>query len=514
MAYPVFLKLEHKKVVIVGGGRVAERKLKALLEECSNIVVVSGSFTDKIENLANNNDNVTLVKKYFEPKYIEGAFLVFIATNNQDVNNQIADLCVKNDILFNHSADVNQGNVKNGSEIRWGDLHIMIGSGGTRPGVSKWIRTFLEKALPEDMDRVMHLYDDLRGQARDKYTESIDRENYIRDNFYSIIEKVENEKTKKIVLGTRGSQLALTQSQIIADLIEKNHPNIEVELKVIKTKGDIITQRPLDKIGGKGLFVKEIEQQLLDGKIDFAVHSLKDMPSEQPEGLCLICGNKREDARDVLVFSPDLFLDENKSWSCYEEDNYCNMAQIPQNATLGTGAIRRISQLKILRDDLSFKPIRGNIETRIAKIATEGLQGAVLACSGINRLGLDNPSYYTFSYDEIVPAPGQGVLALECREDDIKVLSILKSISDYDTSRSAKLERRFLELVDGGCHTPIGAYAEIQNELVKMYLFYGSKTGNKTYKKTWTGTYDDALIQVEKFAREAKMAVDGVDIEI
>ncbi len=337
----------------------------------------------------------------------------------------------------------------------------------------------------------------------------------------------DNGGKMKLILGTRGSKLAMKQSQSIADLIEQVHPHIEIELKIIKTKGDIITQKPLDKIGGKGLFVKEIEQQLLNGDIDFAVHSLKDMPSEQPKGLCLVYGNKREDARDILVFASDLFMDENATMSCNADESHCSMAQIPQNAKLGTGAIRRISQLNLLRADLSFKPIRGNIETRINKIDSEGFQGAVLAYAGINRLGLYKPSYYIFSYDEIVPAPGQGVLALECREDDMQMLSVLKSISDEYTSKAAVLERKFLELVDGGCHTPTGAYVEFIDEdcsslddsnydnsgfddkLIKMYLFYGNKAGDKTYKKTWVGKYKEATKQVEILAEQAKKLVDG-----
>ncbi len=194
MAYPVFLNLEDRRVVIVGGGRIAERKVKSLLNECSDIVVVSRSFTASIEKYADEKENVKLIRRYFEPQDVDGAFLVFITTNNQEVNNQIADICVEKNILFNHSADVNQGNVKNGSQIRWGDLHIMIGSGGTRPGVSKWVRTLVEKSLPEDIDRIMFLYDDLREQARDRFTESIDRENFIRNNFRDIINTLEDEK--------------------------------------------------------------------------------------------------------------------------------------------------------------------------------------------------------------------------------------------------------------------------------------------------------------------------------
>ncbi len=299
----------------------------------------------------------------------------------------------------------------------------------------------------------------------------------------------------KLVLGTRGSELALWQSKSIASIIQSKYPEVIVELKIIKTKGDVILQKPLDKIGGKGLFVKEIEQQLLNGDIDFAVHSLKDMPSEQPDGLCIVYGSKREDARDVLVVADDKSVEN-------------GMDDIKLGACLGTGAIRRKLQIQLMRNDISFKPIRGNVGTRINKIDTENLDGAVLAYAGLNRLGLFKSSYYVFSYDEMVPAAGQGILALECREDDKRVLDILNAISDVNTVKAAKLERTFLNAVDGGCHTPTGAYADVNGDEVTMYMFYASPSGDRVYKKTWSGKYDVAIREVIAFAQQAKKQVD------
>ena len=206
----------------------------------------------------------------------------------------------------------------------------------------------------------------------------------------------------KLVVGTRGSNLALVQTNWVVDQLKKENPGVEFEIKIIKTKGDLIKDLPLDKIGDKGLFVKEIEKSLLDGEIDMAVHSMKDMPSYLPEGLKFAHSPKREDPRDALIF----------------KEGYKSLDDLPQGARIGTGSKRRKYQLLKHRPDLEIVPIRGNIETRIKKIETEKLDGVVLAASGLRRAGLDDKIDYYIPTDIMLPAPAQGILALEIREDD------------------------------------------------------------------------------------------------
>lgn len=189
MAYPVFLNLQEKKAVIIGGGRIAERKLDNLLGECLDIVVVSGSFTQKIERSALENKSITLIRRYFEHHDIDDAFIVFIATDNQEVNDEVSRLCIQKRILFNNAADVKQGNVRNGAVLKNGDLSILIGTGGNRPAVSKWLKTVFSNVIPKDINRIMHEYDDLRRRARDKFDKSIDRENFIKKEFKKIIDE-------------------------------------------------------------------------------------------------------------------------------------------------------------------------------------------------------------------------------------------------------------------------------------------------------------------------------------
>ena len=280
----------------------------------------------------------------------------------------------------------------------------------------------------------------------------------------------------KLVVGTRGSNLALVQTNWVVDQLKKENPGVEFEIKIIKTKGDLIKDLPLDKIGDKGLFVKEIEKSLLDGEIDMAVHSMKDMPSYLPEGLKLEHSPKREDPRDALIF----------------KEGYKSLDDLPQGARIGTGSKRRKYQLLKHRPDLEIVPIRGNIETRIKKIETEKLDGVVLAASGLRRAGLDDKIDYYIPTDIMLPAPAQGILALEIREDDKETEKIIDSIKDDITKIQIDAERGFLIGVNGSCHIPMGAYCEIEGEKITLTGLYGDGEGKKIVVQSQVGTLADA----------------------
>ncbi|MFQ8631780.1 MAG: hydroxymethylbilane synthase [Intestinibacter bartlettii] len=280
----------------------------------------------------------------------------------------------------------------------------------------------------------------------------------------------------KLVVGTRGSNLALVQTNWVVDQLKKENPGVEFEIKIIKTKGDLIKDLPLDKIGDKGLFVKEIEKSLLDGEIDMAVHSMKDMPSYLPEGLKFAHSPKREDPRDALIF----------------KEGYKSLDDLPQGARIGTGSKRRKYQLLKHRPDLEIVPIRGNIETRIKKIETEKLDGVVLAASGLRRAGLDDKIDYYIPTDIMLPAPAQGILALEIREDDKETEKIIDSIKDDITKIQIDAERGFLIGVNGSCHIPMGAYCEIEGEKITLTGLYGDGEGKKIVVQSQVGTLADA----------------------
>lgn len=280
----------------------------------------------------------------------------------------------------------------------------------------------------------------------------------------------------KLVVGTRGSNLALVQTNWVVEQLKKANPGVEFEIKIIKTKGDLIKDLPLDKIGDKGLFVKEIEKSLLEGEIDMAVHSMKDMPSYLPEGLKFASSPKREDPRDALIF----------------KEGYKSIDDLPKGARIGTGSKRRKYQLLKHRPDLEIVPIRGNIETRIRKIETENLDGVVLAASGLRRAGLDNKIDYYIPTDIMLPAPAQGILALEIRENDKETENIINSIKDDTTKIQIDAERGFLIGVNGSCHIPMGAYCEIEGEKITLTGLYGDGEGKKIVIQSQEGTLADA----------------------
>ena len=280
----------------------------------------------------------------------------------------------------------------------------------------------------------------------------------------------------KLVVWTRGSNLALVQTNWVVEQLKKNNPDIEFEIKIIKTKGDLIKDLPLDKIGDKGLFVKEIEKSLLDKEIDMAVHSMKDMPSYLPEGLKFAHSPRREDPRDALIF----------------REGYKTLEDLPQGAKIGTGSKRRKYQLLKHRPDLEIVPIRGNIETRIKKIETENLDGVVLAASGLRRAGLEEKIDYYIPTDIMLPAPAQGILALEIREDDKETEKIIDSIKDNITKVQIDAERGFLIGVNGSCHIPMGAYCEVDGEKITLTGLYGDGDGKKIVIQSKEGTLADA----------------------
>ena len=275
----------------------------------------------------------------------------------------------------------------------------------------------------------------------------------------------------KIIVGTRGSKLAVTQTNWVIDKLKEKNPSVEFEVKIIKTKGDIIQNVSLDKIGDKGLFVKEIEQQLIDGEIDMAVHSMKDMPSSLPHGLKFAGIPKREDPRDVLIL----------------KEGYSSIEDLPQGATIGTGSKRRKHQLLKHRPDLNIVPIRGNVDTRIRKITDENLDGVVLAASGILRVGLEEKISCYLPTDVVVPAPAQGALAIEIREDNYQVEVVINSLRDELTELQVSAERGFLDGVNGSCHIPMGAYCEVNEDSIKLTGLFGDEEGKKLIIKSIEG---------------------------
>ncbi|MEK4222846.1 MULTISPECIES: hydroxymethylbilane synthase [Bacillus] len=276
---------------------------------------------------------------------------------------------------------------------------------------------------------------------------------------------------RKIIVGSRRSKLALTQTKWVIQQLKRLNPSYEFEIKEIVTKGDKILDVTLSKVGGKGLFVKEIEQAMLNKEIDMAVHSMKDMPAYLPEGLTIGCIPEREDHRDVLISKDGLTLD-----------------QLPAGAKIGTSSLRRGAQILAHRPDVKIQWIRGNIDTRLKKLETDDYDAIVLAAAGLSRMGWTKDVVTQFLDPDIcLPAVGQGALAVECRKDDEELLSLLQGLNSIDTAQSVAAERAFLQKMDGGCQVPIAGYAHVKGEEVVLTALVASPDGKTVYKEMAVG---------------------------
>ena len=261
---------------------------------------------------------------------------------------------------------------------------------------------------------------------------------------------------KHVVIGSRGSILALAQANLVKRSLEANYPDLTFEIKEIVTSGDKDLKSNWENSNAslKSFFTKEIEQELLDGQIDIAVHSMKDMPAVSPKGL--ICGAipDREDARDVLI-SKNEFL-----------------VTLPQGAKIGTSSLRRVMNLKAIRPDFEIKHLRGNIHTRLKKLETEDYDAIILAAAGLKRVGLTDKISEYLNGEVFPPAPAQGVLYIQCRENDEEIKGILKSIHNEDIAKIVEIEREFSKIFDGGCHTPMGCYSQVDEDKIKFIGTY------------------------------------------
>lgn len=282
---------------------------------------------------------------------------------------------------------------------------------------------------------------------------------------------------RTIVIGSRESRLAVIQSEMVKAYIEKENPDMEVQILTMKTTGDRILDRTLDKIGGKGLFVKELDKALLEGRSDLSVHSLKDMPMEVPEELPLAAFSKREDPRDVLVL-PE------------------GVRELDPEKPIGCSSLRRILQLKELYPDLQCRSVRGNVQTRLSKLDNGEYSGLILAAAGLKRLGLSHRISRYFEPEEMIPAAGQGILAVQGRAGED--WPYLAGFEDPEARAAALAERAFVRTLDGGCSSPVAAHAVIRKDRILLTgLYYEEESGK--YEK---GSAEAELSQAEDLGKE------------
>jgi hydroxymethylbilane synthase len=289
---------------------------------------------------------------------------------------------------------------------------------------------------------------------------------------------------RRLIIGSRGSELALWQTNHVKATLEKHFPEINLEIKIIKTTGDKLLDVALAKIGDKGLFTKQIETALLNREIDLAVHSLKDLQTVQPQGLMIGAVSKRETPNDVLIAK-----------------KYRSIDELPKSAKVATGSLRRKSQLLHYRPDLQIFEIRGNVPTRIAKFEESDLDAMILAFAGVYRLNLNAHISQIIPFEIMLPAVGQGAMAIEIRSEDVELKEVLRVLNDTETETCVTAERAFLRTLEGGCQVPIGANATIENGEIHLEGMVGNLNGSINWREKIVGGMSDAENLGERLAQ-------------
>ncbi|MFA0742636.1 MAG: hypothetical protein DFNUSKGM_002763 [Candidatus Fervidibacter sacchari] len=303
-------------------------------------------------------------------------------------------------------------------------------------------------------------------------------------------------------VGTRGSKLALAQTEWVINALREKSPDLKVEVTVIKTRGDIITDRPLREVTGKGFFVKEIEAALLRGEIDFAVHSLKDMPTELPDGLTIAALCNRVDPRDVLVV---------RGWNGNDEGLETVISLLPENPKVGTSSLRRQAQLKHNFPNWQLCELRGNVDTRLRKLDEGQYDAIVVAAAGLIRLGLQGRIACFLPVEVCCPAAGQGVLAVEARQGDEETLNLLKSVDEFSVRVEVEAERVVTKALGAGCHSAIGALAHLSGRELSLWVTVAEPNGEKIWRHLSKTTLPDDpstwLDEAQKLGMESAKAL-------
>lgn len=304
-------------------------------------------------------------------------------------------------------------------------------------------------------------------------------------------------KKKKYIVATRPSHLAYTQTLQTVELLKEKNPDCEFEIIKFSTHGDTVTDKPLTAFGGTGVFVKELENAILEGKAHFAIHSLKDVPSILPEKLILASFPKREDPRDVLLIK-----------------NGLSVTDLTDNCTIGTGSPRRMVQIAQIKPNAIFKDLRGNIDTRLNKLEDGDYDAIVLAAAGLKRLGKQINEKDVLSVDECIPAIGQGAIAIECKKEDTETIALLRTINDKNTETAILAERSYMKTIGGGCKFPLAAYAKIENNLVQLSVMIGNHHTNQIIRMSDNSPVEEAEKLGEKLAKKIINEAEKQGLEI
>ncbi|HVA38352.1 MAG TPA: hydroxymethylbilane synthase [Candidatus Dormibacteraeota bacterium] len=450
--FPVALDLHGRLVVVVGGGHVAQRKVAHLLDAGALVRVIAPALAPQVAAWAAER-LIEHQERPFAAGDLAGAWLAFAATDDPSVNRAVAREAQERGIFANLASDPELGSFATSAVHRAGHLTIAVNTDGLAPAFAARVRDEIAERFGEDYAAA------LEQSARERR---------------SLLGKREGP----LVAATRGSALAMTQTRWVAQRLATRGTATGIE--IVHTKGDRIQDRTLAAIGSDGLFVKELERALADRRADYAVHSAKDLPSRLGQGMAIAAFCEREDPRDVLL--SDRFAVEERG-----------LAALPHAARVGTSSLRRRAQLAALRPDLLFTDLRGNVDTRLRKLAQGEADAVVLASAGLRRLGAGARHAYHFDPAEMTPAVAQGAIAVECRASDRETAATLREALNHEpTERSVLAERAVLRALEGGCQVPIGAHARLEGDRLVLEAVVASIDGTLLVRRRLEGPAQEA----------------------
>lgn len=463
--FPAFIDLqEEKKILIVGGGKTALHKVKVLLPFNVSIDVVAIFMNEELVELGKKEEKLTLYKKSFYDEMIspDVYHLVIAATNNRVVNHRISTLCKAEKLLVNVVDDPEECTFIFPSIVKRGDIICGISSSGTCPPVTQYIKEKLYDLLPDNIGDITEHLGILREQMKEDIPDHKQRSATLKNE----LEK-ELSASKILRIGTRGSALALRQTNIIIDRIKQDYPDMDIEVVKISTKGDRVTDRALAEIGGKGVFVEEIEHRLLSGDIDIAVHSGKDVPSDIDEHFALSIITPRANPLDIILVRKDVIMKD-------QQLTIDNMKTVLSGKLIGTSSPRREEMIRRFVPDCRTRMLRGNVPTRLDKLRNGEYDAIILAAAGIERLGADLSDFIvlTPSASQFVPAAAQGIIACETCVNS-KAYDLLQDLKDEEVQRVFDIERALLLSLDADCKDAVGAHAQVEGDKINVFAFFG-----------------------------------------
>ncbi len=493
--FPVFVKLSGRLCTVVGGGEVAARKALSLLEAGARVRVVAPEVTPVLRSLVEEGA-VELVARPYAPGDLEGSSLVFAATDDSRVNEAVHREAERRGLLVNVADDPDHCSFFVPSSLARGPVRIAISTQGASPALARRLREMIERAVPAEYGHLASLLGSLRSEVTAAHSSRREREarwrrvldsevlSLLRDGRRAEAEALarrvlgltpgassQSVASQRVRIGTRGSALARAQTETVAARLREL--GVSVEVAAIHTAGDRRT--PVGSESAVGIFVREIEQALLEGEVDLAVHSMKDLPTGPRPGLVVAAVPAREDPSDVLVTRTGQGL-----------------LDLPTGSRVATSSQRRVAQLRSLRPDLVFVEARGNVDTRLRKLKRGEFDAVVLAYAGLARLGLLDVISERLAADVCLPAPGQGALALQVREQDASRRELLAQLDHRPTRLAVQAERAFLARVGAGCSVPAGALGVLEGERLTLKAALGEIGGGPVIRDRIEGPGDAA----------------------